>query len=62
VVIEYVPSCDDSACCELVVESDDQLDPRHKRFVVGHLHRTLRSALKCWAAQEVQEILDAGSC
>jgi hypothetical protein len=62
VVIEYVPTCDDAACCELVVESDDPNDPAHKLFVTGHLRRTLRSALKCWAAQELNEILEAGSC
>jgi hypothetical protein len=62
VVIDYVPTCDDSACCELVVVSDDPDDPEHKLFVTGHLRRTLRSALKCWAAQELNEILEAGSC
>jgi hypothetical protein len=36
VVIEYVPTCDDAACCELVVESDDPEDPSHKVFVTGH--------------------------
>lgn len=62
VAIAYVPTCDDSACCELIVESDDPADPSHKLFVTGHLRRTLRSALKCWAAQELNEILEAGSC
>ena len=62
VVIDYVPTCDDSACCELVIVSDDPDDPEHKLFVTGHLRRTLRSALKCWAAQELNELLEAGSC
>jgi hypothetical protein len=60
VLIQYVPTCDNAACCELVIESDDPDDPSHTLFVTGHLRRTLQSALKCWAAQELQEILKAG--
>jgi hypothetical protein len=60
VLIQYVPTCDNAACCELVIESDDPDDPSHTLFVTGHLRRTLHSALKCWAAQELQEILKAG--
>jgi photosystem II stability/assembly factor-like uncharacterized protein len=62
VLIEYVPTCDSAACCELVIESDDPDSPVRKLFVTGHLRRTLRSALKCWAAQELHEILRAGNC
>jgi hypothetical protein len=60
VLLEYVPTCDNSACCELVVVSDDPATPEVTLFVTGHLLRTLRSALKCWAAQELHSILEAG--
>ncbi|MFQ5668514.1 MAG: choice-of-anchor D domain-containing protein, partial [Candidatus Binatia bacterium] len=60
VLIQYVPTCDNAACCELVIESDDPDNPSQTLFVTGHLRRTLYSALKCWAAQELQEILEAG--
>jgi hypothetical protein len=62
VLIEYIPTCDSAACCELVIESDDQNQPTRKVFVTGHLRRTLRSALKCWMAQELHDILRAGNC
>jgi photosystem II stability/assembly factor-like uncharacterized protein len=62
VLIEYVPTCDDAACCELLIKSDDPNQPEKKVFVTGHLRRTLRSALKCWAAQELHQILKAGNC
>ena len=62
VLIEYVPTCDSAACCELLIESDDPKQPKRKVFVTGHLRRTLRSALKCWAAQELNQILRAGNC
>jgi photosystem II stability/assembly factor-like uncharacterized protein len=60
VLIEYLPTCDNAACCELVIESDDPDKPSETLFVTGRLRRTLRAALKCWAAQQLQEILDAG--
>ena len=62
VLVEYTPTCDNAACCRLVVESDDPDTPTRTLLVTGRLRRTLRSALKCWAAQELREILDAGSC
>ncbi len=62
VLIEYLPTCDSAACCELAIESDDPNSPVVKLFVTGHLRRTLRSALKCWMAQELDEILRAGNC
>jgi hypothetical protein len=55
------PTCDDASRCELVIESDDPEDPSRKHFVTRHLRSTLRSALKCWAAQERHEILEAES-
>ena len=60
VLIQFTPTCDTAACCELVIESDDPDNPSHTLFVTGHLRRTLESALKCWAAQQLQEILQAG--
>lgn len=62
VLIEFVPTCDTAACCELIVECDDPEHPSRTLFVTGHLRRTLRSAIKCWAAQELHEILQAGNC
>jgi photosystem II stability/assembly factor-like uncharacterized protein len=62
VLLEYVPTCGSAACCELVIESDDPDLPQRTILVTGCLRRTLRSALKCWAAQELHEILEAGNC
>jgi hypothetical protein len=62
VLVQYIPTCDSAACCELIIESDDPVTPEQTLFVTGHLRRTLRSALKCWAAQELHEILEAGNC
>ena len=62
VLLQYVPSCGSAACCEPVIESHHPDRPRHIVLVTGHLRRTLRSALKCWAAQELHEILEAGNC
>jgi hypothetical protein len=60
VLIQYVPTCDNAACCELIIETDDPDNPSQTLFVTGHLRRTLHSALKCWAGQELQEIVKAG--
>jgi hypothetical protein len=60
VLIEYVPTCDNAACCELVIESDDPNNPTETLFVTGRLRRTLHSTVKCWAAPQLQEILEAG--
>ena len=59
VLIQYTPTCDGARCCELVIESDDPVMPRKTLTVTGHMHRTLKSALKCWAASELRELLDA---
>jgi hypothetical protein len=61
VLIQFTPRCDSARCCELVIESDDPSLPEKTLYVTGHLHRTLSSALKCWAAQELRELLDAGN-
>jgi hypothetical protein len=60
VLIQYTPTCDGARCCELVIESDDPVTPRKTLTVTGHMHRTLKAALKCWAASELRELLDAG--
>jgi hypothetical protein len=60
VLIQYTPTCDGVRCCELVIESDDPVTPRKTLTVTGHMHRTLKAALKCWAASELRELLDAG--
>jgi hypothetical protein len=62
VLIEYLPTCDSAACCELVIESDDPTQPARKVFVTGRLRRTLVSALKCWAAEQLNDMLRAGNC
>jgi len=61
-LIQFTPRCKASRCCELVIESDDPNMPEKTLYVTGHLRLTLSSALKCWAAQELREILDAGDC
>ena len=60
ILIQYVPTCDNAACCELEIESDDPENLSQTLLVTGHLRRTLHSALKCWIAQELQEALIAG--
>ena len=62
VLLEHVPTCDPGACCELVIESNDPNLPHRTVMVTGRLRQTLWSVLKCWAAQELHDILDAGSC
>lgn len=59
VTIGYSPTCDNSACCELLIETDDPNNPKVIVLVTGHLTRTLASALKCWAGQELHDILKA---
>ena len=60
VLIRFVPTCAGPKCCELVIESDDPNNPEQTIYVTGRLHRTLKSALKCWAAEELHELLQAG--
>lgn len=62
-LIKYTPTCNNAACCELLIKTDDPDNPIMSIFVTGHLKRTLHSALKCWAGQELHELLKAGkSC
>jgi hypothetical protein len=60
VLIRFTPTCAGPKCCELVVETNDPDAPRTIVYVTGSMHRTLRSALKCWAAEELQSLLKAG--
>ncbi len=60
VLVRFTATCGGAACCELVISSDDPDDSQHTVFVTGRLHKTLRSALKCWAAGELQDLIKAG--
>ncbi|MEZ4416376.1 MAG: choice-of-anchor D domain-containing protein [Gemmatimonadota bacterium] len=60
VLIRFTPNCSGPQCCELRIETDDPEAPETIVYVTGSLHRTLRSALKCWAADEIQELWKAG--
>jgi HYDIN/CFA65/VesB-like, Ig-like domain len=60
VLIRFTATCSGPKCCELMIETDDPSAPSSIVYVTGSLHRTLRSALKCWAADELQELLGAG--
>ncbi len=57
VTIQYRPNCDGASCCQLVIESDDPDIPEKTVFVTGRIKRTLYSALKCWAGQELADAL-----
>jgi hypothetical protein len=59
--LRFTATCSGPACCELVMLTDDPEHLSSTVFVTGQLHRTLRSAIKCWAADELQELLRAGS-
>ncbi|MCL6282620.1 choice-of-anchor D domain-containing protein [Ruegeria sp. 2012CJ41-6] len=62
-IVKYTPTCNNSACCKLVVRTDDPDNRKVSIFVTGHLKRTLHSALKCWAGQELSDMIKAGkSC
>jgi len=60
VLVRFTPSCAGPQCCELIIESDDPAQPESTVYVTGRLHRTLKSALKCWATEELHELLKAG--
>ena len=61
ILIRFTATCSGPKCCELVILTDDPDVPNSTVYVTGSLHRTLRSALKCWAADEIQVLLRAGS-
>jgi hypothetical protein len=60
VLLRFIPTCAGPQCCELLIETDDPATPRTIVFVTGSLRRTLRAAVKCWAAEEIQDLLKAG--
>ena len=60
-LVRFTATCAGPACCELVIRTDDPDHESATVFVTGSLHRTLRSAMKCWAADELQELLRAGT-
>ncbi|MCW2986861.1 MAG: hypothetical protein JWR63_4431 [Conexibacter sp.] len=59
VVVDFAPGCDGRSCCDLVVRSDDVDRPVAELCLTGSLKRTLSSALKCWAGQELRTMLQA---
>ena len=61
VVIRFTPNCSGPACCELKITTDDPDAPETIVYVTGSLHRTLSSALKCWAADELQVLLKSST-
>jgi hypothetical protein len=60
ILIRFTPTCSGPKCCELQIETDDPDNLKTIVYVTGSLHRTLVSALKCWAAEELQSLLKAG--
>lgn len=59
--LRFTATCSGEACCELLIRTNDPEHPTSTLFVTGQLHRTLRSAIKCWAADELQELIRVGS-
>ncbi len=59
-IVKYTPTCNNSACCELLIKTDDPDNKKVSIIVTGHLKRTLHSALKCWAGQELNDMIKAG--
>ena len=60
VLIRFTATCSGPKCCELLILTDDPDALSSTVYVTGSLHRTLRSAVKCWAADELQDLLRAG--
>ena len=58
--LRFTATCAGPQCCLLKIVTDDPEHPETIVYVTGSLHRTLRSALKCWAADELQSLLAAG--
>ncbi len=59
--VAFTPTCEFNPCCELVVCTDDPAHERTTLLVTGHLRRTLATSLKCWAGQEIRDMI-AGGC
>ena len=60
--ITFTPTCEFNPCCELVICTDDPGHERTSLLVTGHLNRTLATALKCWAGQEIRDMIAGGGC
>jgi hypothetical protein len=60
--IGFTPTCEFNPCCELVVCTDDPEHERTTLLVTGYLRRTLATSLKCWAGQEIRDMIAGGDC
>ena len=58
--IAFTPTCEFNPCCELVICTDDPEHERTTLLVTGHLRRTLATAIKCWAGQEIRDMIAGG--
>ena len=58
--IAFTPTCEFNPCCELVICTDDPEHERTTLLVTGHLRRTLATAIKCWAGQEIRNMIAGG--
>jgi hypothetical protein len=58
--VAFTPTCEFSPCCELVICTDDPEHERTTLLVTGHLRRTLATAIKCWAGQEIRDMISGG--
>ena len=58
--ITFTPTCEFNPCCELVICTDDPEHERSTLLVTGHLRRTLATAIKCWAGQEIRDMIAGG--
>jgi hypothetical protein len=59
--IAFTPTCEFNPCCELVICTDDPEHERTTLLVTGHLRRTLATAIKCWAGQEIRDMIAGGA-
>jgi hypothetical protein len=60
--IAFTPTCEFNPCCELVICTDDPTHERTTVLVTGQLRRTLVTSLKCWAGQEIRDMIAGGKC
>ena len=58
--VAFTPTCEFNPCCELVICTDDPEHERTTLLVTGHLRRTLATAIKCWAGQEIRDMIAGG--
>ena len=58
--VAFTPTCEFNPCCELVICTDDPTHERTTLLVTGHLRRTLATAIKCWAGQEIRDMIAGG--